>query len=275
MNKVKNLIIYLVFPVLLMALAISGKYYLMIAAVVLFFTVFTIFKFEDLLKIAAGYNMKRGRLDKAIRRIYKAYKLKNSSGQTALMFIYMLLKAGKYDKAGEVISKVEEKDISDADRYTLLINKALFLWKKNRITEAVDLYEQLLERGESSVLYGSYGYVVILTGDIQKAVEVNEKAYEYNPNDKAIMDNLGLAYTKAGKFDQAYDIYDKLMKKEPSFPEAYYNNAELLRLMRDYNGAVRQMKKCLTMKFDGLTTITKKEAEKKMDQLKRLQGSLQ
>lgn len=274
MNKVKNLIIYLVFPVLLMALAISGKYYLMIAAIVLFFTVFTIFKFEDLLKIAAGYNMKRGRLDKAIRRIYKAYKLKNSSDQTALMFIYMLLKAGKYDKAGEVIAKMEQREISDADRYTLLINKALFLWKKNRITESVELYEQLLEQGESSVLYSSYGYVVILTGDIPKAVEVNEKAYEYNSNDKAIMDNLGLAYVKAGKLDEAYDIYDKLMKKEPSFPEAYYNMAELLRLMRDYNGAVREMKKCLSMNFDGLTTITKKEAERKMDQLKRLQGSL-
>ncbi len=275
MNIIKNLIIYLVFPALLLVLAILGNYYLMIATIVVYFVVFTLFKLEELLSIAAGYNMKRGRLNKALRRIYKAYKLKNSSIRTSLFFIYLLQKAGKYDKAGEVIDKTEKRDMDDSDRYTLLISKALYLWKKNRISESVAIYEKLLEEGESTVLYGSYGYVVTLTGDIQKSLEVNKRAYEYNPNDKAIMDNLGLTYIKAGKTDEAFDIYDKLMKKNPSFPEAYYNMAELMKLMRDYNSAVRYIKQCLSMKFDGLSTITKKDAQRKLDQLKRLQGSMQ
>lgn len=275
MKKIKNLIIYLGFPILLLALAITGNYVLMIVAIVAYFAVFTWFKFEDLLNISAGYNMKRGRLDKSLRRIYKAYKLKNSSMQTALAFIYLLQKAGKYDTAGEVIEKTEAKDISDSDRYTLLLNKALFLWKKNRISESIQLYEKLLEDGESTALYSSYGYIVTLGGDMEKALEINKKAHKYNPNNKAIMDNLGLTYIKTGNLDEAFDIYDALLKKNPTFPEAFYNMAELMKLMRDYTEAVRYIKQCLSMDFDGLSTITKEDAQKKLGQLNRLQGSVQ
>ncbi|MBN1623924.1 MAG: tetratricopeptide repeat protein, partial [Clostridia bacterium] len=161
------------------------------------------------------------------------------------------------------------------EAYSLAINKALYLWKKNRINESLEIYEKLIEEGESTVLYGSYGYIISLGNDLNKALELNERAYKYNSSNKAILDNLGLIYIKLNKLEEAFDIYEELMKKSPQFPEAYYNMAELMYKMKDTDSAVRHMKNCVQMKFDGLSTITQEQAQKKLDQLMRLQGSLQ
>jgi len=275
MSKLKTILLFVVFPITLLVLAFNRLYLVMIPVIVLYFTLFGILQYENILKIFTGFNSKKGNVDKALRYAYKAYKVKNSSVHTALMFIYLLLKAGKYDKAGEIIDATEPREMTEHEKYNLTINKALFLWKKNRIEESLEIYDTLQEAGESTVLYGSYGYVITLGKALEKALELNEKAYEYNSHNKAILDNLGLTYVKMNKLDKALEIYEELMSKDPQFPEAYYNMAELMHRKKDIDSAVRYMKKCMQMKFDGLSTITEEQAQRKLDQLMRLQGSLQ
>ncbi|MBN2557461.1 MAG: tetratricopeptide repeat protein, partial [Clostridia bacterium] len=207
--------------------------------------------------------------------IYKAYKLKRSSAHTSLMLIYLLLKNEKYDKAYEIMEKTGELELSDYETHTLLLNKALYYWKKDKISESIEIFENLLAEGESTVLYGSYGYIVTLGDNLAKALEINEKAYRYNPGNNAIMDNLGVTYLKTGNLEKALEIYEALMKKDPGFPEAYYNMADLMHKMKDVDSAVRYMKKCIEKPFDGLSAITRRDAERKLDHLKRLQGSMQ
>lgn len=273
MKKLKSIIIYFIFPVTIIALAFARLSLILVFVIPIYFIVFTIFQYENIRSILAGYNSKRGKTNKALRHIYKAYKVKNSSIHTALVFIYMLLKSGKYDKAGEIIAEVAKRDMSNYEKHQLDTNNALYLWKKKRINESLELYEKLMEDGQSSVLYGSYGYILTLGDNLAKALEINEEAFKYNANDKAIMDNLGLTYTLIGDYDKAYDIYEKLLAKTPNFPDAYYNAAELMRLMKDYDTGVRYMKTCMNKTFNGLSTITEKDAQKKLDQLNRLQGS--
>ncbi|MCK5759159.1 MAG: tetratricopeptide repeat protein [Clostridiales bacterium] len=274
MKKLKSIIIYFIFPVAIIALTFARLSFFLLFVIPIYFTVFTIFQYENIRTILAGYNSKKGKTNKALRHIYKAYQTKNSSIHTALAFVYMLLKAGKYDKAGEIIAEVEELEMSEYEKHQLDTNKALYLWKKNKISESLELYEKLIDDGKSTVLYGSYGYIITLDNNIAKALEVNEAAYKYNSNDKAIMDNMGLTYTLIGDYDKAFDIYEKLLARTPNFPEAYYNAAELMRQMKDYDTGVRYIKKCMTKPFNGLSTITEKDAQKKLDQLNRLQGSV-
>ncbi|MDX1358190.1 MAG: tetratricopeptide repeat protein [Clostridia bacterium] len=274
MNKFKNILIYFIFPAAIIVLAIARLSVFLAIVVPVYFVVFGIFQYENIRKIMAGYNSKRGKVDKALRHIYKAYKARKSTVHTALAFIYMLLKAGKYDKAGEIITETEGRKMSSFEEHQLKTNKALYFWKKNRIDESLEIYEQLYTDGASTVLYGSYGYVITLGGNLSKALELNEEAYKYNPNDKAILDNLGLTYTLIGDYDKAFEIYKKLLAKSPGFPEAYYNAAELMRLMKDYDSGVRYMKQCMAKPFNGLSTITENEAQRKLDQLNRLQGSV-
>lgn len=274
MKKLKNLIIYLIFPAAIIILTFTKMTFFLLFVIPLYFTVFIIFQYEDLQKVMAGYNSKKDRADKALRHIYKAYKTKKSTIHTALVFVYMLLKSGKYEKAGEIIKETEKREMTQFERHQLETNKALLLWKEKHIEESLELYEKLMEDGESTVLYGSYGYVVTLGGDLAKALSVNEAAIRYNPNDSAIMDNLGLTYILIGDYDKAFDIYEKLLSKAPSFPDAYYNAAELMRLMKDYDLGIRYIKTCLAKKFNGLSTISRMDAERKLDQLNRLQGSV-
>ncbi|MFO7610968.1 MAG: tetratricopeptide repeat protein [Clostridia bacterium] len=275
MNRLKNIVIYFIFPVLLLAISLSGNYLVLIPLIIIYFTVFTVFQYENILKILAGYQTKRNNPGKALRFIYKAYKLKRSSVHTSLMLIYLLLKNEKFDKAYEIIEKTEGRVMTDYESHTLLLNKALYYWKKEKIAESLDILENLMAEGESTVLYGSYGYIVTLGDNLAKALEINEKAYGYNPNNNAIMDNLGVTYLKTGNLEKALEIYEALMKKDPGFPEAYYNMADLMQKMKDIDSAVRYMKKCIEMPFDGLSVITRRDAERKLDHLKRLQGSLQ
>ena len=249
MNRLKNIIIYFIFPAAIIGLTLVRLTAFLILVIPLYFIVFTILQYENIRKIMAGYNSKRGKTKKALRHIFAAYKVKKSTIHTALAFIYLLLRAGKYDKAGEIIEETEERDMSEYEKHQLETNKALYLWKKKRIDESLALYEKLLKDGESTVLYGSYGYILTLGGNLAKALEVNETAYKYNPNDKAIMDNIGLTYTLVGDYDKAFDVFEKLLARTPGFPEAYYNAAELMRLMKDYETGVRYIKTCMNKPY--------------------------
>ena len=208
-----SLIIYLLFPVGIIFLGFNKKYLLLLILIIAYFAVFYILRKESIFSILAGYFDKNRNHKKSLKNLYRAYKVKNSSITTANSFIYMLLKTGNYNKCGEIITQVEKRDMSDNEREILLSNKALYLWKKNKISDSISLYEELIKRHESSAVYSAYGYIVTLGNDLNKALEVNLKAYDYHNGNKAILDNLGLIYIKLGKLDKAYDIYTNLMKK--------------------------------------------------------------
>jgi len=276
--KIKNfftsLIIYLFFPIGIVFLGFNKEYILLLLLIIAYFTVFYILKKENIFRILAGYYDKNMKYKKSLKNLYRAYKVKSSSITTANTFIYMLLKTGNYDKCGEIIKKVEEREMTENEREIFLSNKALYLWKKNKISESIKLYEELIKRHESTAVYSAYGYIVTLGNDLEKALEVNLKAYDYHSGNKAILDNLGLVYIKLGQLDKAYDIYTTLMKKSPTFPEAYYNFAMLFQIKRELTEAKYYLNKALTFPFNGLSTVSKEEVIKKLDYIKRLQGNI-
>ncbi|MBN2853801.1 MAG: hypothetical protein JXQ23_13815 [Clostridia bacterium] len=273
-KTLKNLVIYLFFPLGIILFSFRREYLLLAGIIIIYFTVFFLFKKEDIYKMMAGYYDKNKNTNKALKRMYDAYKVKKSSMNTANQFIYLLLKSGKYDKCGEIINEVSNREMKEKDKEILLTNKALYLWKKNLISESISLYEQITENHKSTAVYTAYGYVITLGDDIDKALKLNLEAYEYNKDSKGIMDNLALSYMKAGDLDKSYDLYMKLLEKKPAFPEAYYNMALLMQLKGELTDARYYLGKALELPFNGLSTVSKQEVEKKLDYIKRLQGNL-
>lgn len=273
-KMLKNLVIYLFFPLGIVILSFRREYLLLLGVIIIYFAVFFFFKKEDLMKMMAGYHDKNKNANKALKRMYDAYKVKNSSMNTANQFIYLLLKSGKYDKCGEIIDEVSSRQMSENDKEILKTNKALYLWKKNAITESIKLYEEIIANHKSTAVFTAYGYVVTLGDDLDKALQVNQEAYDYNKDNKGIIDNLALTYMKLGDLDKSYDLYMKLMDKKPAFPEAYYNMALLMQLKGELTEAKYYLGKALEMPFNGLSTVSKTDVEKKLDYVKRLQGNL-
>lgn len=273
-TNLTRLLIYILFPTAILILGFQKQHLALLCTVLLYFGVFALLKIENIYMIIAGINDRNNKTLPALKFSFKAYKIKNSSIDTVNRFVYLLLKAGKYDKSLEIIKKNEDREMTEKEHGEFLSNYALQLWKQNDINKSIEVYDDLIEIHRSTAVYVSYGYVVTLTNDLEKALSVNLEAYEYNSDSKGINDNLGLTYIKMGEFEKANDIYTDLIKKEPQFPDAYYNMASLKLLQNETKEAKLYLEQALEFSFNGLSTISKEEIEKKIDQVDRLINAL-
>ena len=60
--------------------------------------------------------------------------------------------------------------------------------------------------------------------DLERLVEFNEKAYNYNDSDPIILDNLGMLTILAGNLSKSEEMYKESMKLNPQFPEKPHYN---------------------------------------------------
>lgn len=149
-------------------------------------------------------------------------------------------------------------------------NMALVQWKKGNLDEAINTLEEVIKKYETSNIYGSLGYMLIQKGDLDKALEFNLKASEYNSSNAIIMDNLGQTYYLRGNYDKATEIYENIMETNPTFPDAYYNYALVLKARKEYSKAIEIAKKALNYQLSFLSTITRQQIDSLISELEDL-----
>jgi len=130
------------------------------------------------------------------------------------------------------------------------------------------MLEEVFATYKTTTVYGSLGYLMLLKGDLEKALAFNQEAYEYNDNNSVIVDNLALNYYLLGELDKAEEIYEKLMTKNPTYPEAYYNYGLTLEAKNKIDKALEVMEKALDFKFSFLSNVSREEVENKIQELK-------
>ena len=96
-------------------------------------------------------------------------------------------------------------------------NHAMLLMKTGRLYEAVEELEEIFPTYKNTTLYGSLGFCYLVQGDMKKAQQFNEEAYEYNSDDPVIMDNMMQTYAKLGQFEKAYE-HEKTAGDGPARP---------------------------------------------------------
>lgn len=211
----------------------------------------------------------QGKLDASLQWIGRAVKTGKAKPRVVTAYGYLLLKTGNLTEADAVLSKNLKSGLSKDDEMHAKSNYALVLWKKGDLDGAIAMLEELIAEYETSTVYGSLGYFLILKGDLEKALQLNLKAYEYNGSNTVIQDNLGQTYHLMGENEKAAEIYEKLMAANPQFPEAYYNYGLVLEALGQPEKALEIMEKALHHKLSFLSTITMEEIEAKLDELKK------
>lgn len=148
-------------------------------------------------------------------------------------------------------------------------NCALLLWKKGELDQAIEILENLYKRARSTDLLCNLGYLYILKGDLDKALEFNLKAYDFNSLHNGICDNLGYTYYMRGDFDSALDIYEEILDhpRKPMFPEYYYNYGVVLTHFGEKEEAAKQFKYALQLEFDGFSNVTRAQVEEALKNL--------
>ncbi|HPP36566.1 MAG TPA: tetratricopeptide repeat protein [Clostridiales bacterium] len=208
-----------------------------------------------------------GRLDEAIKWFGRAYATKRASVRAAVNYAYLLLKNAELQKSEEVLQKEAKKHPENQELPYLKSILALVLWKKGELDQAVEMLGEVIQTYRTTSVYGSLGFMLIQKGDLEKALQFNLEALDFNPRDNIINDNLGQNYFLLGQYDKAREIYENLLAKAPSFPEPYYNYGLLMEKLGNREEALESMKKALSMKFSYLSTITREEIETAISRL--------
>jgi len=260
-NPSLNALVKFILPLALIIVLRTISIWLSVAGIVIYVAVLLYTARARIYSLMGARSYARGDMDKTIEWFERIYRLKNPPVRDCVSYAYILLKNGITEKADEILQNLLNKNPSGPDSPYIKSVFALVLWKKGKTGEAVKLLENVRENYVTTSVYESLGYMLIEQGDLEKALKVNLEAYDYNSDDKVIMDNLGQTYYLLGEYEKANEIYEKLMNSSPTFPEAYYNYGLLLDKLGDREKAAEMMKKALSLKFTALSTVSREKIE--------------
>lgn len=267
LDLINKILFGFIIPLLIIFAAFKNGILLGIATIILYIGIWIFIKRAAVYEFSGRYAYTKNNLEKAFKLFEKAYKAKGCNRNFKILYGYLLLKQGEMAKSEEVFNLLMKEKITQSQEMQIKSNLALILWKKDKIDDALELLEKVYEQYKNTAVYGSLGYMYILKGDAKKAMEFNLEAYEYNDSDNIILDNMGQAYYINNEYDKAKEIYEKLIPKAPTFPEAYYNYGLVLFKLNMKDEALQQFKKAVNYKFSFVSTITKEEVEQRIKEL--------
>ncbi len=211
----------------------------------------------------------KGSISDGVKWFERAYKTGKSSPRIILSYAYLLLKQGRIDEAEVILNKLLAMELPLDDQMFVKANLALIVWKRGDIDGAIAMLEEVCANVKHTITYGSLGYMLILKGELDKALEFNLEAYDYNSSNTVIQDNLGQNYYMLGDYDKAEEIYLKFIPSNPTFPEAYYNYGLVLLARGLPEKALEYMKKALNYEFSYLSAVTREEIQSKIEEVSR------
>jgi tetratricopeptide (TPR) repeat protein len=137
-----------------------------------------------------------------------------------------LLKSGEYDKAIDVVNEVLKKS-PDALNYYMLLSGCLELAGRDEEAESALLH--IIKRKITSFeAWNNLGLFHWRQGRNEEAYEDLSTASAYAPNNDIIYFNLALCSIALKKYKQAIDYYDKCLKINPNYYDAFNARGLLL-----------------------------------------------
>ncbi len=268
-GKIMGFLVKFLIPLIVIILLFSYNALLGLAAILLAIALLLYRNRPSLFAYMGGMKYSRGSLEEAINWFEKAYRTGKAKPATTSSYAYLLLKNGILDESEAILNKLISSHPDKDSEMLAKSNLALVYWKKGCLDDAVALLETVIQEYKTSTIYGSLGYLLILKGDLEKALQFNLEAYEYNEANTVILDNVGQVYHLTGQFEKSAEIYEKLISKNPSFPEAYYNFGLLLLDMGQVEKACEMLEKALNYKLSFLSTIKRENIEEKLEETRQ------
>jgi len=143
--------------------------------------------------------------------------------------------AGRAEEAFELYIQALEQMPANA---SLLYARALIAEKIGRLDIAIQDLELILKNEPGNIeALNALGYTLVdKTGRVQEGMGYIEKALARKPGDPAIMDSMGWAYYRLGKYDKALELLRRAYAIMPD-PEIASHLGEVLWVSGDQSGA--------------------------------------
>lgn len=194
----------------------------------------------------------------------KAYDTNRAKLNFKISYAYILMRTGDMDEAETVLDRIiRVKALKPEQKNQAKQQRCMVYFKQGRIDEAIEEANEIFDNGnyKNTVLYGMLGYFKYLTEDVDDALKFCLEAYEYNDEDRDIMDNLSLCYYKKGEYEKAKELSDKIISGNPQFVEAYFHGAQIAVKCGNYETAKEYLEKIPDCRWSNMTTVTREEVE--------------
>lgn len=209
------------------------------------------------------YNHSRGNLEKAQQLYEKSQKLGTNKPNYLLSYGVLMLKEGKFEKAKELFSTVLVNMPAKEQHKTMAkMNISLAYWKLGDIDVAIEMLEEVHRKHRSGKVYGTLGYLLIQKGDLERALEYNLEALDYDDEDPVILDNLGQIYYKMGDMDKAKEFFQKAEEGKEDQAVTLYHLGLIYSQEGDKELAKEKLEKALTCNITPLSAVTRQDIEK-------------
>ncbi len=200
-------------------------------------------------------------------RWFSRAEKKGMDTKQKVTYAYYLMREGRVERSEALLNSILAFQQPPELKALAKSNHAILLMKTGRIFEAREELEEIFPTFKNSNMYGSLGYIYILTGDMEKAKEFNLEGYDYNPDNAVILDNMVQLYTKLGDYEEAYQYACQLMDKKPVFIEAYYNTALVEKELGKLEEAKQHLEHALTIRTTFMSTISHEDAQALYDSI--------
>lgn len=207
----------------------------------------------------------------ALKLYEEAYEKGMDKPRLLRGYSVLLIRTSQFDKALEVLKRMEKMPMDAKEKTDLHINYAIILWQKGHLDRAMEILEDEFRHTKNGTLYSIIGYLKIEQGDAEEAIRFNKEAIEYDDEDPVFLDNLGQTYYRlVGDKETAKIYFDKAIARKPKAIDTNY----FLALYDIENGDIESAKDRLdTVRvgmFSPLNYATPEMIDAKRDELRNL-----
>lgn len=240
---------------------------IIVSAVALGFVIYKALPAIFAMKGSKAYNCDD--VKKAIRYYDRAIKFKSAKVNFSITYILILMRTGKMNKALKIANNtVLNPKAKPGEKFLVKEYRCLIYFKQGNKQEALDDAKEIFEKYKNTTIYGLLGYLMLACGEpMKETMDFCLEAYDYNSDDRDIVDNLVLAYYKNREYEKAEELAKDLIKMSPTFVEAHYHSALVAKALGKYKEArafLENMDECIRT---ALTTVEEEEIEELRKQL--------
>lgn len=196
------------------------------------------------------------------------YKKAVDTGRAAIMirvsYAYVMMRAGMFEEAEQLLSSLlTGKYIDAANRNAVKQYRSMALFKLGRCDEAVEEAEEIFAEYKNTAMYGILGYFKLMSDNItpEEKRAFCEEAYDYNSDDRDIIDNMTLACMLCGDYESAKKYADELIEKNPTFVEAFYHGAQVEYALGNRQQALEYLEMTDDCNRSAMTTVSEDEIQ--------------
>ncbi len=206
-----------------------------------------------------------GNFQEAKRLYKKSVDTKHAKIQIRINYAYALMRTGDFDEAERVLTPIVRMKNTKKNNFKMNAKqqRCMVYYKQGRLDEAMEDAMEMFESGyKNTQMYGMIGYFKLIRGDdMDEVTKFCEEAYDFNSDDRDIMDNLSLCYYKKGEYDKAAELSDKIIADAPKFVEAYYHGAQIAVKRGEYKKAEELMSHIDECRWSNMTTVSREEVD--------------